>query len=128
MRKWPQKGLQSLSPSSSLAHLIVITPRPPPSWGRLLLQGKVFLGLEFYRVYFPFFLLIFFKQLLEVSILNGFLTSLWFTFFGLFACLDFGPCPLFIFLSLSWVLFFIKFGKVSSTPFSLHLIWMKCKN
>jgi hypothetical protein len=26
--------------------------------------------------------------------------------FGLFACLDFGPCPLFLFLSLAWVLSF----------------------
>ncbi len=78
--KWLAKGVQSLSPLSSLAHLIVITLRSPPSWGKLLLQGKVFLGLEFYRVYFPFLLLIFFKRLVEVWILNGFLTSLWFAF------------------------------------------------
>jgi hypothetical protein len=35
--------------------------------------------------------------------------------FGLFACLDFGPGPLFPFLSLSWVLSFYEVWQVSST-------------
>jgi hypothetical protein len=43
-------------------------------------------------------------RLVKVSVLNGSLSSLWPTSFGLFAWLDFGPCPLFFFLSLSWVL------------------------
>jgi hypothetical protein len=44
----------------------------------------------------------------EVLVLSGSLTSLWPDSFGLFACLDFGPCPLFFFLSLAWVLSFYK--------------------
>jgi hypothetical protein len=43
----------------------------------------------------------------EGSILSGSLSSLWPTLFGLFACLDFGPCPLFLFLSLSLGAFFL---------------------
>jgi hypothetical protein len=41
---------------------------------------------------------------------GGFGTSIAFlcpTSFGLFACLDFGPCPLFLFLSLFGMLFFL---------------------
>jgi hypothetical protein len=64
--------------------------------------------LEMYWIYLPFLLLICFKRLMEILTLNGFLTSLWLAFFGLFACLDFGPCPLFLFLSISWVLYFHK--------------------
>jgi hypothetical protein len=45
-------------------------------------------------------------QLVEVSVLSGSFTFMWHTSFGLFACLDFGPCPLFLFLSLAWVLSF----------------------
>ncbi len=77
-------------------------------------------------VYLPFFQLICFKQLLKVSVLSGSLTSLWPASFGLYACLDFGPCVNFLFLSLAWVLsfyffspffgcfLFIKFDRVSS--------------
>jgi hypothetical protein len=43
-------------------------------------------------------------QLVEVSVL----TSMWHASFGLFACLDFGPCCLFLFLTLSWVLSFLE--------------------
>ncbi len=43
---------------------------------------------------------------MEVSVLSGSITSMWPAPFGLFACLDFGPCPLFPFLFLSWVLSF----------------------
>ncbi len=39
----------------------------------------------------------------------------WPASFGLFACLDFGPCPLFLFLSLSWVLSFYEVWQVSSS-------------
>jgi hypothetical protein len=46
--------------------------------------------------------------LVEVSVLSGSITFLWPASFGLFAYLDFGPCPLFLFLSLSWVLSFYK--------------------
>jgi len=60
----------------------------------------------FSRVYLPFFQLICFKQLVKVSVLSGSLTSLWPTTFGLYDCLDFGPCPKFLFLSLAWVLSF----------------------
>jgi hypothetical protein len=35
-------------------------------------------------------------------------SSLWPAYFWLFVWLDFGPCPLFLFLSLSWVLSFYK--------------------
>jgi hypothetical protein len=78
------------------------------------------------RLYLPFFQLICFKQLVKVSVLSGSLTSLWPASFGLHACLDFGPCPKFLFLSLAWVLsfyffspffgcfLFIKFDRVSS--------------
>jgi hypothetical protein len=45
---------------------------------------------------------------MEVLVLSGFLASLWAASFRLFACLDFGPCPLFLFLSLSWVLSFYE--------------------
>ncbi len=58
------------------------------------------------RVYLPFFHLICFKQLLKVSVLSGSLTSLWPASFGLYACLDFGPCAKFLFLFLAWVLSF----------------------
>jgi hypothetical protein len=51
----------------------------------------------------------------NVWVLNGSLSSLWPASFGLFAYLDFGPCPLPPFLSLSWVLsHFIYFGRVFS--------------
>jgi hypothetical protein len=36
--------------------------------------------------------------------------------FGLVACLDFGPCPLFLFLALSWVLSFYKVWQGFITP------------
>jgi hypothetical protein len=39
------------------------------------------------------------------SALSGSLSSLWLACFGLFACLDFGPCLFVSFLSLSWVCF-----------------------
>jgi len=45
---------------------------------------------------------------MEVLVLSGSLASLWAASFRLFACLDFGPCPLFLFLSLSWVLSFYE--------------------
>jgi hypothetical protein len=74
----------------------------------LFLHRRVFIGLEFYQVYLPFLQLICFKPLVEVSVLSGSHTSLCPASFGLFACLDFGACPLFLFLSLSWVLSFYK--------------------
>jgi hypothetical protein len=40
--------------------------------------------------------------------ISGSTTSLSPASFGLFACLDFGPCTLFLFFSLSWVLSFHK--------------------
>jgi hypothetical protein len=40
--------------------------------------------------------------------ISGSTTSLWLASFGLFACLHFGPCPLFLYFSLSWVLSFHK--------------------
>lgn len=49
---------------------------------------------------------------MEVSVLSRSLTSLWPASFGPFACLDFGPCSLFTFLSLSWVRSFYKFDRV----------------
>jgi len=60
------------------------------------------------QLYLPFFQLICFKQLVKVSVLSGSLASLWPASFGLHACLDFGPCPKFLFLSLAWVLSFYK--------------------
>jgi hypothetical protein len=39
--------------------------------------------------------------MLEGPVLSGSLSSLWLASFGLFACLDFGARPLFLFLSLS---------------------------
>jgi hypothetical protein len=60
------------------------------------------------RVYLPFFQLICFKKLVNVSVLSDSLTSLWPTSFGLYASLDFGACPKFLFLSLAWVLSFYK--------------------
>jgi hypothetical protein len=39
--------------------------------------------------------------------LNGSLSSLWHTLFGLLPCLNFGPCPLFLFLSISLGAFFL---------------------
>jgi hypothetical protein len=47
-------------------------------------------------------------QPIEVLILSCSLTPVLPAFFGLFACLDFDPCPLFLSLSLSWVLFFYE--------------------
>jgi len=44
----------------------------------------------------------------EVLILNCSLTPVLLASFGLFACLDFGPCPFFLSFSLSWVLFFYE--------------------
>jgi len=61
-------------------------------------------------VYLPFFQLLCFKQLVKVSVLSGSLTSLWPTSFVLYACLDFGPCAKFLFLSLAWVLSFYFFS------------------
>ncbi len=59
--------------------------------------------------------------LVEGSIFSSSLSSLWPTFVGLFTCLDFGPCPLFPFLSLLGcflsIKFSIKFGKVSWISF-----------
>jgi hypothetical protein len=43
-----------------------------------------------------------------VSVLSGSLSSLRPTFVGVFACLDFGPCPLFHFLSLAQGLSFYE--------------------
>jgi len=39
---------------------------------------------------------------------SGSLTYMWHTSFGPSACLHFGTCPLFLFLSLSWVLSFFE--------------------
>jgi len=61
------------------------------------------------RVYLPFFQLICFKQLVKVSVLSCSLTSLWPASFGLYDCMDFGPYPKFLFLSLAWVLSFYFF-------------------
>ncbi len=61
-------------------------------------------------VYLPFFQLLCFKQLVKVSVFSGSLTSLWPTSFVLYACLDFGPCAKFLFLSLAWVLSFYFFS------------------
>jgi hypothetical protein len=47
-------------------------------------------------------------QAIEVLILSCSLTLVLPASFGLFACLDFGPCPLFLSLSLSWVLSFYE--------------------
>jgi len=53
-----------------------------------------------------------------VHVTNGSFSTYWFHFlcvaclFGLFACLDFDPSPLFLFLLGCFI--FIKFGKVSS--------------
>jgi hypothetical protein len=44
----------------------------------------------------------YFMRQVEVSVPGGSLICVWHASFGLFACLDFGP--LFLFLSLSWVL------------------------
>jgi len=63
---------------------------------KLLLQGKVFLGLEFCQVYLPF-LLICFMQLLKGSLLSGCHSFEWPTSFGLFVCLDYGLCFNFFF-------------------------------
>jgi hypothetical protein len=52
-------------------------------------------------------------HMVEVSVVCGSLTSLWPASFGLFACLDFGPCHFFFSLLLGCFLF-IKFGRVSS--------------
>jgi hypothetical protein len=64
------------------------------------------------------FFFICFMQLVEGSVLSSSLSSLWPTFAGLFACLDFGPCPLFPFLSLQGCFLSIKFGRVSSIRFA----------
>jgi len=54
-------------------------------------------------------------QPVKGTALSGSLSSLWLTCFGLFACLEFGPCLFVSFVSLAWVLFIRKkFGKVSS--------------
>jgi hypothetical protein len=45
---------------------------------------------------------------MEDWVLSGSFTYFWPASFGLFACLDFGPGPLFLFLSISWVLYFYK--------------------
>jgi hypothetical protein len=44
--------------------------------------------------------------LVEVSVLSGSLTFVWHASFEMFACLDFGPGPLFLFVSLACVLSF----------------------
>jgi hypothetical protein len=44
----------------------------------------------------------------EVLVFSGSLTSLWLASFGLLACLDFGPGPLFLLLSLSRVISFYE--------------------
>jgi hypothetical protein len=86
-------------------------------------------------VYLPFLQLICFKQLVKFSVLSGSLTSLWLASFGLYACMDLGPCPFFIFLSLAWMLslyffspclgcfLFIKFDRVSSQSSFLDYIY-----
>jgi len=51
-------------------------------------------------------------QLLEGPVISGSLSSLWLASFGLS---DFGACPLFLFLSLSWVLSFYRVWQVSSS-------------
>jgi hypothetical protein len=93
------------------------------------------------QVYLPFFQLICFKQLVKVSVLTGSLTSLWPASFGLYASPDFGPCPKFLsfslpclgaffllFLALFWVLFFIKFDRVSSQSAFLDYIYIYILN
>ncbi len=46
----------------------------------------------------------------QVSVPSDSLTSLWPISFGLYACLDFGACPKFLFLSLAWVVSFYFFS------------------
>jgi len=58
------------------------------------------------------------------SIFSGSLSSLWPAFVGLFACLIFGPCPLFFFFPFFRCVLFIKFGKVSSKRWKC---WDKAK-
>ncbi len=78
---------------------------------KVLLQGRVLLGQELYRVYLPFLQSICFMQLVEGPVHSSSLSSLWPAFVGDFDCLNFDPCPFFPFfpfLSLSWVLSFSK--------------------
>jgi len=73
---------------------------------------KVLLGLEFYQVY----LLFFFVDMLHAT--SGGFGTQWFPFLlmsRLFVCLDFDPCPLFLFLSLLRAFFITKVGMVSSS-------------
>jgi hypothetical protein len=51
------------------------------------------------------------NTMVEVSVLSGFLTSVWSASFGLLARLDFGPCPLILSLFLSSVLSFYDVWK-----------------
>jgi len=55
-------------------------------------------------------------RLVEVLVLSGSLFSVWHASFGLFAGLDFGPSALFLFLTISWVLFFLRFGRQVNNP------------
>jgi hypothetical protein len=116
--------------SDSVPQLPLTTPNrlhieTPPSLDGLLLHGRAHLDLEFYGVYLPPLISWYAScdwwgvQFLVVPfppwVLSGSLSSMWPVSFGLPACLDFGPCPLFLFLSLaSGCFLFIKFGKVSS--------------
>jgi hypothetical protein len=72
----------------------------------LLLQGRIFLGLDLYWVYFPFLSLV---DMLRAF--DGRFGSQWFHFLQggpPLSGLDFGPCPLFLFLFfLPWVLSFL---------------------
>jgi len=70
-----------------------------------LLQRRVLLGSKFYGVCLPSLQWTCFMQLVKGTALSGSLSALWLTCFGLFACLDFGPCLFVSFLSLPWMLF-----------------------
>jgi hypothetical protein len=59
----------------------------------------------------------------EGLVRSGSLSSLFPAFVGLFACLDFSPCPLFPFLSLSLVLSFYKVWQ----GFIVLLLHQNCK-
>ncbi len=67
----------------------------------------------------------------RVGLLSGSLSSGRPAPFGLFACLDFGPCPLFLFLSHSWVLSLYRvwnLRKIKSVTREVVGHEMKCPN
>jgi len=74
----------------------------PLSQDKLSLQVRVCLGLEFYGVYLPYLWLI--CDWCRVP----FLVVAFPPCGHLFWAVDLGPCPLFLFLSLSWALSFYK--------------------